>query len=139
MYDENETEMANALASDLRKHKQEAFVNEIDFLRNDLRNTLMNLRDWAAPEKPSKSMVNLMDTVCIYKDPYGVVLVLGPWNYPLQLTLLPMAAAIAAGNCVIVKPSEVAPASAKFIAETLPKYLDTVSSVTIWHFFYFHF
>lgn len=68
-----------------------------------------------------------MDKVRIYKDPYGVVLVMGAWNYPMQLTLLPVAAAIAAGNCVIVKPSEVAPATAKFIADTLPKYIDNVS------------
>lgn len=50
MYEENEAEMCNALASDLRKSKQESMVNEIDFLKNDLRNTLMNLRSWAAPE-----------------------------------------------------------------------------------------
>lgn len=68
-----------------------------------------------------------MDKVRIYKDPYGVALVMGAWNYPMQLTLLPVGAAIAAGNCVIVKPSEVAPATAKFIADTLPKYIDTVS------------
>lgn len=68
-----------------------------------------------------------MDKVRIYKDPYGVVLVMGAWNYPMQLTLLPVGAALAAGNCVIVKPSEVAPATAKFIADTLPKYIDSVS------------
>lgn len=68
-----------------------------------------------------------MDKVRIYKDPYGVVLVMGAWNYPMQLTLLPVGAALAAGNCVIVKPSEVAPATAKFIADTLPKYIDNVS------------
>lgn len=67
-----------------------------------------------------------MDGVYIYKDPYGVVLVIGAWNYPIQLTLLPVAAAIAAGNCVIIKPSEVAPATAKFIADTIPRYLDNV-------------
>lgn len=72
----------------------------------------------------------MLDSVCIYKDPFGVVLVMGAWNYPLQLTLLPVAAAIAAGNTVIIKPSEVAPASAKFIAETLPKYLDNVSAIS---------
>lgn len=77
--------------------------------------------------QPEKSFVNLMDKVRIYKDPYGVVLVIGAWNYPMQLTLLPMGAAIAAGNCVIIKPSEVAPATAKFIADTLPKYIDNVS------------
>ncbi|XP_055624377.1 aldehyde dehydrogenase family 3 member A2-like isoform X2 [Toxorhynchites rutilus septentrionalis] len=69
-------------------------------------------------------MLNMMDKVFIYKDPYGVILVIGAWNYPLQVTLAPVAAAIAAGNCVLIKPSEVAPATSRFIAETIPKYLD---------------
>lgn len=67
----------------------------------------------------------------IYKEPRGVVLVIGAWNYPVQLTLLPLGGAIAAGNCVIVKPSEMAPASAKIIATLLPKYLDQVRYKTI--------
>lgn len=69
----------------------------------------------------------MLDSVQVHKDPFGVVLVMGAWNYPLQLTLAPVAGAIAAGNCVIIKPSEVAPASAKFMAEVIPKYLDNVS------------
>ncbi|XP_065082793.1 aldehyde dehydrogenase family 3 member B1-like isoform X1 [Ochlerotatus camptorhynchus] len=125
MYEENSAEMVNVLAADLRKHKQEAHVLEIDFLINDIRNTIYNFREWVKPEKPGKTMVNIMDGVYIYKDPYGVVLVIGAWNYPLQLTLVPVAAAIAAGNCVLIKPSEVAPATSKFIAETIPKYLDS--------------
>lgn len=79
--------------------------------------------------QPEKSIPNALDTVVIYNDPYGVVLVIGAWNYPLQLTMAPVAGAIAAGNCVIIKPSEVAPASAKFMAETIPKYLDNVSTI----------
>jgi acyl-CoA reductase-like NAD-dependent aldehyde dehydrogenase len=67
-----------------------------------------------------------MDGVLIYNDPYGVVLIIGAWNYPLQLTLLPVSGAIAAGNCVIIKPSEVAAASADLIAKLVPKYLDQV-------------
>ncbi|XP_021699427.1 aldehyde dehydrogenase, dimeric NADP-preferring isoform X3 [Aedes aegypti] len=125
MYEENSAEMVNVLAADLRKHKQEAHVLEIDFLINDIRNTIFNFREWVKPEKPEKTMVNIMDGVYIYKDPYGVVLVIGAWNYPLQLTLVPVAAAIAAGNCVLIKPSEVAGATSKFIAETIPKYLDS--------------
>ena len=70
-----------------------------------------------------------MDDVVIYKDPYGVVLIIGAWNYPLQLTLLPVIGAIAAGNCVIIKPSEVAPETAKLIASLIPKYLDQVSNI----------
>lgn len=84
-------------------------------------------------QQPEKSIINMLDGVHIYKDPFGVVLVMGAWNYPLQLTLLPVAAAIAAGNTVIIKPSEVAPATAKFIADTIPKYLDNVS---IYYIFY---
>lgn len=68
-----------------------------------------------------------MDDLNVYPDPLGVVLIFGAWNYPFQLILLPMASAIAAGNVVIIKPSEIADNCAKFIAETLPKYLDNVS------------
>lgn len=70
----------------------------------------------------------MLDSVILYKEPFGIVLVIGAWNYPIQLTLLPVAAAIAAGNSVIIKPSEISSASAKFIADTIPKYLDTVSA-----------
>ncbi|XP_039277308.1 aldehyde dehydrogenase, dimeric NADP-preferring isoform X4 [Nilaparvata lugens] len=124
MYIENGPDLAAALATDLRKSKQESYLLEIEFLINDLKNTLMNLKDWMKPDKPEKSFANLMDDVMILKDPRGVVLVMGAWNYPIQLTLLPMHGAIAAGNCVIIKPSEVAPASAKIMAELIPKYLD---------------
>lgn len=124
MYEENQIEMENALAADLRKHKQEAVVFEIEFLKNDLINTTMNLKEWTQPEEPSKAFINAMDEVKIYKDPFGVVLIMGAWNYPLQLTLLPAQSAIAAGNVVIIKPSEVAPHCAKFMADTIPKYLD---------------
>lgn len=138
MYEENHAEMARALAADLRKHKQEAYLMEIEFLMNDLRSTIFKLRDWVKPDRPEKTMVNMMDGVFIYKDPYGVVLVMGAWNYPLQVTLVPVAAAIAAGNCVLIKPSEVAPATSRFIAETIPKYLDQVSlnnhaNITSWN------
>lgn len=71
-------------------------------------------------------MINILDDILIHKDPYGVVLVMGAWNYPLQLTLLPVVGAIAAGNAVVIKPSEMAPATAKIIAELIPKYLNRV-------------
>lgn len=70
----------------------------------------------------------MMDTPVILQDPYGVVLVIGSWNYPVQLSLIPVSGAIAAGNCVIIKPSEIAPASSKLLEELVPRYLDSVSS-----------
>jgi acyl-CoA reductase-like NAD-dependent aldehyde dehydrogenase len=78
-----------------------------------------------------------MDTVIIYNDPYGVVLIMGAWNYPFQLSLMPLVGAIAAGNCAIIKPSEVAPASADLMARLIPKYLDQVMYTfvkTVLHF-----
>lgn len=68
-----------------------------------------------------------MDQVLVYPDPLGVVLIMGAWNYPIQLPLLPLAAAIAAGNVAIVKPSEIAVNCANIIMEMMPKYLDNVS------------
>lgn len=70
-----------------------------------------------------------MDVVSIRKDPFGVVLVMGAWNYPFVLTLKPVLSALAAGNTVIIKPSEVSSASAQFMADNLPKYLDNVSYI----------
>lgn len=80
--------------------------------------------------KAQKLPFNLMtfeDKAMIQRDPYGVVLVLGAWNYPFELSLQPMVGAIAAGNCVILKPSEVSQKSAATIARLIPKYLDNVS------------
>lgn len=124
LYEENTPQIVECLKADLHKHKQEAVAMEIAFNSNEVRNTLRELRKWAAPEKPSKSFSNMSDDVLILNDPYGVVLVLGAWNYPIQVTLGPVAAAIAAGNCVIIKPSELATETAKVIADLIPKYLD---------------
>ncbi|XP_023171529.2 aldehyde dehydrogenase family 3 member B1 isoform X6 [Drosophila hydei] len=123
-YEEHENEIISALEADLRRPKQESLIVETEFMKNDIKHILYHLDDWVKPEKPSKSFVNMLDDVQIFNDPFGVVLVIGAWNYPLQLLLVPVAAAIAAGNCVILKPSEIAGNCAKFIAETLPKYLD---------------
>lgn len=98
----------------------------------------MNIRDYDILQ-PKKSLANFFDTVEIRKDPYGVVLVMGAWNYPVQLCILPMMGAIAAGNCVIVKPSEIAASTAKYLYETIPKYLDTVCENLLFKFFVFQF
>ncbi|XP_015180424.1 PREDICTED: aldehyde dehydrogenase, dimeric NADP-preferring isoform X3 [Polistes dominula] len=115
----------SALATDLRRSKFESMILEINYTIEDIKHMIYNIKDWAATEKPSKAMMNLLDGVEIHKDPYGVVLIIGAWNYPIQLVLAPLIGAIAAGNCVIVKPSEVAQATANLFAELIPKYLDT--------------
>ncbi|GJQ80099.1 putative aldehyde dehydrogenase [Trypoxylus dichotomus] len=124
MYRETAGDMEAALFRDLRKPKQECYNTEIDFIVNDVKNILDNFKRYTGNEYPSKPLANFFDTVEIKKDPYGVVLIIGAWNYPIQLSLLPLAGAIAAGNCVILKPSEIASATADYISRTLPKYLD---------------
>ncbi|XP_050744108.1 aldehyde dehydrogenase, dimeric NADP-preferring isoform X2 [Drosophila biarmipes] len=123
-YEEHENEIISALEADLRRPKQESLIVETEFMKNDIKHILFHLDEWVQSEKPPKSFVNLMDDVQIYNDPFGVVLVIGAWNYPLQLLLVPVASAIAAGNCVVIKPSEIAANCAKFIADVIPKYLD---------------
>lgn len=124
MLEENTNELIEALGKDLRKSKQEALLFEVSYLINETKNALFHLREWTKPEKPSKGLVNAMDTLLICNDPYGVVLIMGAWNYPIQLSLLPLVGAIAAGNCAIIKPSEVSAASADLIAQLIPNYLD---------------
>lgn len=124
MYEENEATFCAALASDLKKPKQEAILLEINLLKDDISHILARIDDWTKPEKIPATIMTMFDQPVIYPDPYGVVLVIGAWNYPLQLGLLPISGAIAAGNCVIIKPSEVSPATGEAIAKLLPKYLD---------------
>lgn len=124
MIDENTPLILDALRDDLHKSTQESTVCEIEILKNDALQMIHNLSRWAKPRSVEKDLVNIMDKVQILPEPYGVVLVIGAWNYPFAIALSPLIGAIAAGNCAILKPSELSPATAKIIAELLPKYLD---------------
>ena len=124
MYVENLDLFVEALDKDLRKPKWETVSAEIEFLRNDIRGFLANLKDWMKPKNAPKSVLTVMDKAKICPEPYGVVLVMGAWNYPFNLTLGPLAGAICAGNCVVVKPSELTEHSAQLMAMLLPRYVD---------------
>ncbi|KAL3841735.1 hypothetical protein ACJMK2_019840 [Sinanodonta woodiana] len=124
MLEENRDKFYEALKKDLNKSIMEASMTEVNFCRNDLVYCMNNLSEWVKPEKVKKNLINLMDTCYIKREPFGVVLIIGAWNYPVQLTLLPMIGAIAAGNCVVLKPSEMATATAELLEALLPKYLD---------------
>lgn len=124
LLEENKAKIIEVLEKDLRKCKIETILTEIDMIVGELNEALQHLHEWDKPEKLARGLANILDSVYILNDPYGVALVIGPWNYPLQLTLMPVVGAIAAGNCVLMKPSELAPATSKFIAEYVPKYLD---------------
>lgn len=90
-FEDNQEELCEALYKDLRKPKMESVLCEIQFTLNEVKNLLWNLDEYAMPEYPEKGLVNMLDGVEIHKDPYGVVLIIGSWNYPLNIALNPMA------------------------------------------------
>src|SRR5215467_2892286 len=107
----HEKDLHDALHADLKKSPEESWITEIGFVINEINGALKNLRQWMRPEKAKTNLVNLPSSSYVIREPMGVVLIIGPWNYPLQLLFTPLVGAIAAGNSVVVKPSEFAPAT----------------------------
>ena len=120
----NEQELYDALYTDLKKSAEESWVTETGFLISEINATLKNLKHWMQPEHTSTNLVNLPSSSYVLHEPLGVVLIIGPWNYPLQLLFTPLVGVIAAGNCAVLKSSEFAPATdavmKKIIVETFP-------------------
>ena len=106
---ENEDELMQALKQDLNKSEFEAYSSEIGVVLAEIRFTLKHLSSWVKPKKVKTPMTHIGSTSYIYSEPYGVSLIISPWNYPFQLALAPLIGAIAAGNCAILKPSELTP------------------------------
>ncbi|KAJ6648024.1 Aldehyde dehydrogenase family 3 member A2 [Pseudolycoriella hygida] len=125
MFVESKDEILEALHKDLKKARLEATLYEIEILQNECKGLIRNLKDLAKNSPLPMNLLAILDSGYIKKEPYGVVLILGAWNYPFLLTLQPMAGAIAAGNCVIIKPSELSTHSAATMARLIPKYLDS--------------
>lgn len=122
---DHEQEIYDALYADLKKSPEEAWITENGFLLSEINHSIKWLSAWMEPEKKSTNLLNLPSSSYVVKEPLGVVLIIGPWNYPLQLLLMPLVGAIAAGNCVVLKPSEFAPTTAsvmqKIIEAVFPK------------------
>lgn len=100
-----------SLYKDLRKSKEEVWATELGMVHAEIREALRDLKRWMAPERVGTNLVNLPSGSRIVQEPLGVVLIIGPWNYPVQLVLIPLVAAIAAGNCVVIKAGEAAAAT----------------------------
>ena len=126
----SETEFNRALYKDLRKTPEEAWVTETGLLLQEINHTLKHLKQWMRPERVGTNLLNLPSVSYVHPSPKGVVLIIGTWNFPLQLLLIPFVGALASGNCAVLKPSEYAPATAaviaKVIAEVFPKQLALV-------------
>ncbi len=115
-----EHNVLDALWEDFRKSNFEAYATEVGIVLDEIDLTIKKLRSWAKPRKKKTPIVHFISHSYVYPEPYGVVLIMSPWNYPFQLTMAPLIGAIAAGNCVIIKPSKYSMATSTVI-ETIIK------------------
>jgi aldehyde dehydrogenase (NAD+) len=118
---EEEAAIHAALFADLKKSPEESYATETGLVLAEIRHTLKHLARWMRPQKAGTNLVNFPAASRVYRDPLGVVLVIAPWNYPFMLSLVPLAAALAAGNTVMLKPSELAPATAAVVEKLLTR------------------
>ncbi len=127
-----EAAIKDALYTDLKKSAEEAWITESGFVLSEINYALAHLAEWMDRQSVRTALLNLPSRSFILHEPLGVVLIIGPWNYPLQLLLTPLVGAIAAGNCVVLKPSEFAPATVAImntiISETFdPKFVRMIA------------
>ncbi|MCG2617600.1 aldehyde dehydrogenase [Terrimonas sp. NA20] len=108
---DHEEEIYQALYKDLHKSREEVWVTELGIVIAGINEALAKLKKWMKPERVMTNLLNIPSSSRILKEPLGVVLIVAPWNYPFQLLMNPLVGAIAAGNCVVVKPSEYASAT----------------------------
>jgi len=123
---EQEAAIKKALHEDLGKCEFESYMAEIWSVASEIADARRNLKRWTAPRKVKTPSVLKPANSMLRPDPLGVVLIISPWNYPLNLILAPLVGAIAAGNCAVIKPSELAASTSRLLAEELPKYIDSV-------------
>ncbi|CAI9167285.1 unnamed protein product [Rangifer tarandus platyrhynchus] len=121
---ENKQLLQETLARDLHKAAFHSDISELILCQNEVDLALRSLHTWMKDEPVAKNLVTQLDSAFIRKEPFGLVLILTPWNYPLNLSLVPLVGALAAGNCVVLKPSEMSKCAERVLAEVLPRYLD---------------
>ncbi|CAG8469229.1 9677_t:CDS:10 [Diversispora eburnea] len=124
LLDENDQELCDALQKDLRRPRTETMLGEIAMIKQEIYDSIENLDTWAKPEFVKVGIAHKLNKCRIRKEPVGSVLIIGAWNFPILLLLLPFVGAIAAGCTVILKPSEISENCATVITELFPKYLD---------------
>lgn len=125
MLEENESAFLDALATDLGKPRVEGFITDIAFVTSEVKAMIKNLKKWNRPERVGTPLVAMPGKSRLVPEPVGVVLVIAPWNYPIHLLLVPVAGAIAAGNAVVMKPSEVTSTTSALLATLVSKYMDS--------------
>ncbi|CAF3876560.1 unnamed protein product [Rotaria sp. Silwood1] len=124
MCDEQKDVFASAAYADFHRPSAETLLYDCGVLRNECIHTLNHIDEWSRDEYRSDALAYATMDKCVHPEPYGICLIIGAWNYPFLVTLSPLIGALAAGNCAIIKPSELAPKSAAIIAKMVERYLD---------------
>lgn len=115
----HQADIIAALKSDLNKSEFEAYASEVGIILREIRFVMKHLRKWAKRKKVTTPLTHIGSKSTIYYEPYGIVLIIAPWNFPFQLAIAPLIGAIAAGNCAIIKPSELAPHTSELLAQLI--------------------
>ncbi|GFG71623.1 aldehyde dehydrogenase family protein [Mycolicibacter senuensis] len=131
MMNENEAQIAEALAADLDRKPFEAWLADIAGTAAEARYAAKHVKKWMRRKHRLLELAQLPGRGWVEYEPYGTVLIIGAWNFPFYLTLGPLVGAIAAGNTVVLKPSEISPASSRLMAELVPRYLDPDAIVVV--------
>lgn len=131
MLTERAAEFEDALLEDLAKNPTESQIAELGFVVGEIDHMRRNLRKWLRPRRVAVPGALLPAKAQVVLEPVGVVLVIAPWNYPVQLLLAPVVGALAAGNAVVLKPSELAPATSAAMARLVPQYLDPAAVAVV--------
>lgn len=113
--EENEQAILDALHQDLGKSPYEGYLTEVAMVKQELKDALRHLKGWMRPRRARTAIGQLPGNCRIYSEPYGVTLIMSPWNYPFQLTVAPLIGAISAGNCAVLKPSAYSPATSALL------------------------
>ena len=119
-----ESEILQALADDLGKSAFESVATEISYVQSEITHTLKHLGRWSASESRSVGLASFPAKAKVIKDPYGVTLHIAPWNYPFQLSLTPLVSAVAAGNTVVLKPSEYSEKTSQLLKRIVEEVFD---------------
>ena len=119
-----ENDISEALYKDLGKSNFESYLAEISLIKKEINNAIKNLRKWMKPRYVSTPIEQFPARAFIQPQPKGIILIISPWNYPISLAIMPLIGAIAAGNCAIIKPSELSPSTSKILEKIINNNFD---------------
>ena len=121
-----EADILSAINKDLGKHYYESYLTEYFMIISEIKKTIKNINFWTRPQRVKPSILNFPSRDYLLSDPYGCTLQISPWNYPFQLSMATLIGSIAAGNTIVLKPSEYAPKTSEIISEIISSVLKKV-------------